>query len=54
MEDEDDIIFSDCLKLDNNKNDKDKENSVHYENKIKFIQRPDDKKKIGAHSLNMK
>ena len=54
MEDEDDIIFSDCLKLDNNINDKDKENSVHYENKIKFIQRPGDKKKIGAHSLNMK
>ena len=58
IEDEDDIIFSDFLKLENNINNEHKEdenNEIQInKNKNKYIQRPNDKKKNTNHSLNLK
>ena len=48
LEDEDDIIFNDILNLDDN------ENNNKNNQKIKFYQRPNDKKKIDSKSQNIK
>ena len=53
IEEEDDIIFSDFLKLDNQKENENDENQID-KNKNKYIQRPNDKKKKTNHSVNLK
>ena len=56
IKDEDDIIFNDFLKLDNrnNQNENGDKDINDDKNKAKYIQRPNDKKKNGSHSLNLK
>ena len=57
IEDEDDIIFNDFLKLDNNRNNQNEngdDDIKEDKNKAKYIQRPNDKKKNGSHSVNLK
>ena len=57
IEDEDDIIFNDFLKLDNHRNNQNENGDKDInddKNKAKYIQRPNDKKKNGSHSVNLK